>query len=167
MEEVLREYVRGISVGARRGKLSIKMFNPSEHDFYSGDVLVLLDGVPLSDANKIFTYDPLKIRELDVIQSRYVLGEAVFNGVASFSTYDGIFDGFSLDPALVAIDYDGLQLQREFYSPSYSTDEQLEKRIPDFRTTLLWAPDIHTDNEGKAMLQFYTSDRRGKVYGCS
>jgi hypothetical protein len=162
MEEVLREYVQEINVGVKNGKLILKMFNPSLHDFYDGNVLILLDGVPLSDANKIFFYDPLKVKSLAIVQSQYVVGPSVFNGIASFSTYDGVFNGFSLDPRLVAIDYDGLQLQREFYSPVYETKEQSEKRIPDFRNTLLWSPDITTDQEGKAMIQFYTSDRPGK-----
>jgi hypothetical protein len=162
MEEVLREYVKEINVGVKNGKLRFKMFSPALHDFYDNDVLIMLDGVPLPNANKIFTYDPLKIKRLDIIQSRYVLGPSIFNGIASFSTNEGVFDGFSLDPGLVAIDYDGLQLQREFYSPAYATKEQLEKRIPDFRNTLYWSPDISTDKEGKAMIRFYTSDRPGK-----
>jgi hypothetical protein len=162
MEEVLREYVQEINVGVRNGKLILKMFAPSLNGFYDGDMLVLLDGVPLSEPNKIFTYDPLKVKRLDVIQNRYVLGPFIFNGIASFSTYGGVFDGFSLDPRLVAIDYEGLQLQREFYSPVYETKEQSEKRIPDFRNTLLWSPDITTDQDGKTLIQFYTSDRTGK-----
>jgi len=138
------------------------MFNPSLHDFYDGNVLVLLDGVPLLDNNKIFLYDPQKIKRLDIFQNRYVLGRSIFNGIASFSTYEGVFDGFSLDPRLVAIDYDGLQLQREFYSPVYETKELFENRIPDFRNTLLWSPDITTDQDGEAKIQFYTSDSPGK-----
>src|SRR5882724_520553 len=53
MEEVLREYIREINVGVKNGKLTFKMFSPLLHDSYDGDVLILLDGVPLSDANKI------------------------------------------------------------------------------------------------------------------
>ena len=162
MEEVLREYVREINVGVRNGKLVIKMFSPLLHDFYDGHVLVLLDGVPLSDPNKILTYDPLKVKRLDIIQSQYILGSSIFNGIASFSTYEGVFDKFEFDPRLIAIDYDGLQLQREFYSPVYETKQQLEKRIPDFRSTLLWSPDITTGADGKAIIPFYTSDRSGK-----
>lgn len=162
MEEVLREYIKEINVGGKSEKLIFKMFSPSLHDFYDGNVLVLLDGVPLLDNNKIFLYDPQKIKRLDIIQSRYVLGRSIFNGIASFSTYEGVFDGFSLDPRLVAIDYDGLQLQREFYSPVYETKELFENRIPDFRNTLLWSPDITTDQDGEAKIQFYTSDSPGK-----
>lgn len=162
MEEVLREYVREIGVGARNGKLIFRIFNPIAHDFYDGNELVLLDGVPVTDMDKIFAYDPLKIRRIDVLRDRYVVGKTTFNGVASFSTYEGMFDGFELNPRLIAIDYSGLQLQREFYSPVYETREQLEKRIPDFRNTLFWSPAVATGKDGTATVQFYTSDLTGK-----
>ena len=162
MEEVLREYVAQINVGVRNGNLFLKMFNTYARDFYRGRLFVLLDGVALSDPDKILTYNPLKVKRLDVISNQYIMGPCTFNGVASFTTYDGNFDGFELDPKLVAVDYNGLQLHREFYSPVYETKEQLEKRIPDFRNTLLWSPDVNTDAEGKAILQFYSSDRAGK-----
>ncbi|HJS55748.1 MAG TPA: hypothetical protein VJ765_14435, partial [Chitinophagaceae bacterium] len=124
--------------------------------------LVLLDGVALTDPDKIFSYDPLKVKKLDVIRDRYVSGKSIFKGIASFTTYEGVFDGFDLDPKLMAIDYNGLQLQREFYSPVYKTKEQIESRIPDLRNTLIWSPDINIDREGKALIQLYTSDRKGK-----
>jgi hypothetical protein len=162
IEEVLREYVLEIGVMLRNGKPTLRIFNPEAHDFYRNYELVLLDGVMLRDFNKIFSYDPLKVKKLDIIQTRYILGQSVFNGIASFSTYEGRFDGFELDPKIVAIDYAGLQLQREFYSPVYETKEQIESRVPDFRTTLYWAPDITTGTDGKAKLQFYSSDRSGK-----
>lgn len=162
MEEVLREYVREIGVGLRNEKLIFKIFDPMAHDFYTNNSLVLLDGVPLSDPNKIFSYDPLKVRKLDVIRSRYVIGHLSYNGIASFVTYGGVFDGYDLDPKLVAVDYSGLQLQREFYSPRYETAAQIQSRLPDFRTTLLWAPDIVTDKDGMATINFYCSDLHGK-----
>jgi hypothetical protein len=161
MEEVLREYVREVGVGIRGSKLIFKLFNPIAHDFYEGNSLVLLNGVPLPDPDKIFSYDPLKVKKIDVIRSRYVLGPSSFNGVTSFNTYDNSFAAFELEPRLVAIDYNGLQLEREFYSPDYSTREMTEKRIPDFRNTLYWAPSVHTGN-GKAGIHFYSSDLPGK-----
>jgi hypothetical protein len=162
MEEVLREYVTQVNVGVKNGNLAAKMFNRFTNDFYNGKLFFLLDGVPITDPNKIFTYDPLKVRKLDVISNQYIIGPSVFNGVASFITYEGSFNAFELDPKLVAIDYNGLQLHREFYSPVYETKEQLEKRLPDFRNTLFWSPDITINKEGKATLQFYSSDRTGK-----
>lgn len=162
MEEVLREYVFEIGVTMKSGKLNLKIFNPEANDFHTNYELVLLDGVPLLHFNRIFSYDPLKVRKLDVIVSRYILGESLFNGVASFSTNNGVFDGFELDPTLVAVDYAGIQLQRKFYSPVYDLPQKAESKIPDFRTTLLWNPDIRVNNGAKPTLEFYSSDCSGK-----
>jgi hypothetical protein len=56
----------------------------------------------------------------------------------------------------------GLQLQREFYSPVYETDAERQRRIPDFRNTLYWTPDVLPGKDGQAAVQFYTSDIKGK-----
>lgn len=162
MEEVLREYVREVGVGLRNNRLIFKLFNPIAHDFYEGTSLVLMNGVPLPDPDKIFNYDPLKVRRIEVIRNRYVLGPSSFNGITSFYTYDNSFAAFELEPRLLAIDYNGLQLEREFYSPDYSTKDMIEKRIPDFRNTLYWTPSVHTGENGKADIHFYSSDLPGK-----
>jgi uncharacterized protein YfaS (alpha-2-macroglobulin family) len=33
-----------------------------------------------------------------------------------------------------------------------------KSRIPDFRNTLYWNPSVKTDSEGKALVEFWTSD---------
>jgi len=70
--------------------------------------------------------------------------------------------GYEIDPKAVVLDYEGMQLQREFYSPVYDTPEQQKSRLPDFRNVLYWSPDVNTDVSGKATLSFFTSDRTGK-----
>jgi uncharacterized protein YfaS (alpha-2-macroglobulin family) len=60
------------------------------------------------------------------------------------------------------IDYEGLQLQREFFSPVYETQNQVTTRLPDFRNLLYWAPVIKTSSSGKQEINFYTSDLAGK-----
>jgi uncharacterized protein YfaS (alpha-2-macroglobulin family) len=62
----------------------------------------------------------------------------------------------------VILGYDGLQYQREFYSPVYENQEQMSSRMPDFRSVLYWSPNIHTDSQGKAQIDFFTSDMKGK-----
>lgn len=170
MEEVLREYVQPINVQLRDGKLYMtmydelyaKMYADVNQAIYRDNILVLLDGVPLMNYNRIFSYDPLKVKKLDVVPRRFVMGGISFNGIASFETYVGKFDGFEMTPGLIAIDYEGLQLQREFYSPSYESLNQKEKRIPDFRTTLYWTADVREEMTGNSHLKFFTSDLQGK-----
>jgi hypothetical protein len=70
-----------------------------------------------------------------------------------------------MDPHAVVLDYEGMQLQREFYSPVYDTDAAAKSRVPDFRSLLYWSPDVSTDLAGKSQLSFYTSDQTGKYIG--
>ena len=51
---------------------------------------------------------------------------------------------------------DGYQEHKEFYQPKY--DKKENDSIADYRNTLLWAPEVITDSNGKATLEFYTSD---------
>lgn len=160
MEEVLREYVTPVSVLLTRGKLVLRVVDESRKIVYQENILAMIDGVPLRDFNKIFSYDPLKIKKIDVVPRRYLYGPATFAGIISAETYEGKFDAFELDPSLIAIDYEGLQMQREFYSPDYSVVDP-QRRIPDFRSTLYWTPSINASKDGKSNIHFYTSDRKG------
>ncbi len=162
MEEVLREYVMPVNVALRNGKLYMSVYDETTQSLFTDQILVLLDGVLLKNYQKIFSYDPLKVKRLDVVPRRYQLGGLNFKGIVSFETYQGKFDGFELFPDLITVDYEGLQLQREFYSPVYETSAEREKRTPDLRSTLYWTTDVMVDKSGKSSLQFYTSDQRGK-----
>jgi hypothetical protein len=162
MEEVLREYVTSIAVAKHQGKFVIHTYNG---DQLLGDPLILLDGIPVFDADKLFKWDPLRIKKLDMISQNYVYGPAVFNGIMNFTTYKGDGSNIEIDPHAVVLDYEGLQQQRKFYSPVYDTEEQINSTIPDFRTALYWNPTVNTGSDGKAGLTFYTSDKAGQYIG--
>ncbi|MFL5738941.1 MAG: hypothetical protein ACJ75B_01885 [Flavisolibacter sp.] len=162
MEEVLREYVREISVFTRNGKMKIKILNVEKKEFFEDNMLVMLDGIPLSDPDKILQLDPLKIRKVELIPRAYIYGPSIFTGLASFTSYKNNFDAVELDPSLIRIDYEGIQMNRIFYAPVYETTQQKTNRKPDFRNTLFWSPDVRTDAKGLTRLQFYTSDQKGK-----
>ncbi|MDB5136141.1 MAG: hypothetical protein JWP37_2744 [Mucilaginibacter sp.] len=163
MEEVLREYIREVYVVRQQKKYHIKMI--SEKGFLEGDPLVMLDGIPIFDIDKVIALDPLKIKKLDVMRSRYFWGPADAEGVMSYTTYKGDLGGVELDPHAVVLDYEGLQLQRVFYSPVYDTASQVASRLPDFRNLLFWAPTINTTIQGKNQVSFYTSDMEGQYIG--
>ncbi len=56
----------------------------------------------------------------------------------------------------------GYYEKREFYQPDY--DKQ-PNSLPDYRNTLLWAPDVVTDKNGQATLEFYCSDINSSFQG--
>ena len=162
MEEILREYVAPVAVRRRGTKFQLPVFDELRRQFFATTPLILLDGVPVFDVDKFMQYDPLKMRKMDVMSQTYFLGNMLFQGVVNCTTYNGDLNGYELDPHATVIDYEGLQLQRDFYSPVYETQLQADSRLPDFRNLLYWSPEVRTDEKGKQDVSFYTSDLPGK-----
>jgi hypothetical protein len=161
MEEVIQEFVDNVHVRRQSGKAYFRVKNALFNLFFDDDPLLLIDGVPVFNGDKMVATDPLKIERIDVVSHRYFLGPVVDDGIVSFKSYDGGLAGYELDPNAVAIQYNGLSRQREFYSPVYETDAEQQSTIPDFRDQLLWSPEITTDAAGKKQLTLYTSDLTG------
>ncbi|MGA0557034.1 hypothetical protein ACO2Q8_10310 [Larkinella sp. VNQ87] len=162
MEEVFREYVPGVMARKRRDGYHISLFDLPHKQFMESDPLALLDGVPIFDMNKVMAIDPRKVQKLDVMTRHYILGPLVFDGIISFTTYKGDLAGYRPDAKALLADYEGLQLPREFYAPRYETAQQANSRMPDLRTLLYWNPSLKTDAQGRAQLDFYTSDQAGR-----
>lgn len=168
MEEVLREYVGMMNVQYARSKYSLLLIDnfyvPSpdmvlDRTVFQTDPLILVDGVPVFTPNKLMTFDPLKMRKLEMYNKRFFYGSSFFSGVMNFTTYKGDLAGYELDSRALVMDYEGLQLEREFYSPVYDVTDA--PNTPDHRTLLYWSHDIVPDAKGERHVQFYTSDKKG------
>ncbi len=162
MEEVMREFVEDVRVRKEGEKFNFKVRNRLFNTYFEEDPLILLDGIPISDASKIIALDPQKIKRIEVVMYNYYTGSSVFAGIVNVKSYSGEIGATQIDPNSLVIEYDGLQQQREFYSPQYGSKETEESHIPDFRNVLYWAPQITTGSEGKSQLSFYSSDLKGK-----
>ncbi|HYE56633.1 MAG TPA: hypothetical protein VD996_17415, partial [Chitinophagaceae bacterium] len=161
MEEVMREYVSEVRVRKERAGFHYEVMNIPAKLFFNEAPLVLLDGVPVFNVDKIIAFDPLKVKQIDVIGRKYFWGNLVTNGIVSYSTYEGDLAGFELDPAAVVMEFQGLQLQREFYQPDYTTPNKKASRVPDVRNVLYWKGDLDAGASGRLKAGFYTSDLPG------
>ncbi|MEO6454628.1 MAG: hypothetical protein ABIN97_11165, partial [Ginsengibacter sp.] len=162
LEEVLREYVILADVRKREGRFHFELFNLAEKQLFKKDPLVLLDGVPVLDLDKFMLLDPLKLNKLEVLNRKYFLGSSVFDGVLNWVSYKHDMADYDPGPHAAIIDYDGLQLEREFYTPVYSNENQQQSHLPDFRNVLLWSPNIKIATGESHTINFYTSDVPGK-----
>lgn len=162
MEEVMREYVPGVLVRKRRDGFHFITYNHTRQANFQADPLVLLDGLPVFDTNKIMAFDPLKVRQLDVLTARYFQGPLAYDGVVSYTTYRGDLGGFGLNPRALAEEYEGVQGQREFYAPRYDTETQQRSRLPDLRNLLYWNPNLRLAPAQPQTLNFFTSDQAGR-----
>ncbi|MFT4031811.1 MAG: hypothetical protein QM669_05285 [Siphonobacter sp.] len=154
LEEVMREYVPEVMVRRHQEKFHFMVLDRAGNRLLPADPLVLIDGVPI-DINKVLAIDPLKIRQLDIVGARYFLGAIPFNGIVSYKTYKADMGGYQ--PEGLAMTYEGIQDQREFYAPRYDSKPEKETRTADFRSLLYWKPNLMSNQQ----LTFYTSDLEG------
>jgi len=171
MEEVMREYVYEVNVRKSGTKFrfmtvnvpGFKLRDIQQSEFvFENNPLVLLDGVPVFNIDKIMEYDPLKVQKLEVVAEKYHYGQMTAEGILSYTTYKGNLEGYTLDSHDLVLDYEGLQQQRIFYSPEYATENERLIRMPDFRDLLFWTPSLNTGLVGKTELSFYTGDIPGR-----
>jgi hypothetical protein len=161
MEEVMREYVPGVTVRKRKDGFHFMNVDTPNKLFFREDPLVLIDGMPVFNIDEIMAFDPRKINTLDVMLRRYYLGPSSFAGVVSYKTYTNDLAGFKPHPKSLITNYAGLQLEQEFFSPRYDV-QQRNSPMPDTRNLLYWSPALQTNDQGKSNLEFYTSDITGK-----
>ena len=162
MEEVMREYVNEIRLRQNGNRYHFATWNSRYKSFRNDEPLVLMDGVPVFNASKIISFDPLKVKKIEIVTQNNYTGALISNAILSYSTYNGDLAGFPLDAGAFVLEYDGLQNQKEFYMPRYQNKEQKASRLPDMRNVLYWAPNITTDKSGNAHASFYTSDLKGR-----
>jgi hypothetical protein len=161
MEEVLREYVREVNVIVRNGKLRMRLFDQDYREPREDDLLVLWDGLLLHEPNEVFEFDPLKIKKLEVIPRGFAMANRYFNGVLHFTSYNSDLPGLPAE-RILGEEYEGPQFKRAFFSPTYDQPKSKESRLPDFRQTLYWNPDVLVRKNEEQVIKFYSGDLKGK-----
>lgn len=158
IREVVKEIIPNVYTLKQNGKLELKLINKLQSLPFENKPLVLVDGVPMYDFEKVLVINSKEIERADVVNKRYFFSEYVFDGILSFVTKIGNLSAMEFDNTIFRQVYEGCHIKEEFYSPEYSTDSLKSGRIPDYRNTLYWGPGKHTDKEGTTYVEFYTSD---------
>jgi len=158
IREVVKEIIPNVYTLKQSGKLELKLINKLQSLPFENKPLVLVDGIPMYDFEKVLLINSKEIERADVINKRYFFSEYVFDGILSFVTKKGNLSAMEFDNTIFRQVYEGCQSAEDFYSPEYSADSLKSSRIPDYRNTLYWSPRKHTDKEGNSLVEFYTSD---------
>ena len=159
MRNVFVEIVPSVYVKKRDGNYR---FEISLDKLYTlpGDPLILLDNVPVFDANKIMELHPSQIEEIRVIPHTYILGETDLFGIIMISTKSDHFMDIKFPRGSTFIQYQGFAPDTHYSKKEYTDSKQQVSRAPDFRTTLYWNPELKIQERQKSF-SFYSSDRRG------
>ncbi len=162
MEEILSEYVPAVNIRLRKGKYYTRVIETGVHtQLFTEDPLLLMDGIPVFDTDRIIHFDPLKVQRADVVNRMYYLGALTFPGIVSYSTYTHDLAGFEVDPRALILAYDGALGNRDFYAPRYDRNLKNSHRMPDLRNLMHWSPSVRIAPGKETVLDFYTSDQPG------
>jgi hypothetical protein len=164
MEEIMREYIKGVLLRKKNNEFQFWVIDKVRDNVFRENPLSLLDGVPVFDTQKIMDINPLTVKKIEVLTRKYFLGPLEFPGIISMSTYTGDLGGFTPDLRSISLDYEGLQYQREFFSPQYANPALRASKMPDERYQLHWDPRIKLIPGDLTLVDFYTSDVEGNFY---
>ena len=122
--------------------------------------LILIENIEMQPIDLI-DYSPKQVEEIEVLfraSETAIFGPRGNNGVILIYLKEG--SNFAREKRFnIKITTPlGYQVTKEFYSPTYSTKESIENRVSDLRSTVYWNPHVVTGEDGKANVDFYTSD---------
>jgi hypothetical protein len=158
VREVVKEIIPNVYTLKLNGKYDFKLINKFRGQPFENKPLVLVDGVPIYDFEKVLGINSKEIEKADVINTRYFYSENIFDGIVSFISRRGNLSVLEFDNSIFRQVYEACQVNTGFNAPDYSTDLLKNSHIPDFRNTLFWKPDLITSKNGKTEIEFFTSD---------
>jgi hypothetical protein len=158
VKEIVAELMPGVITTRNNGRINFRLTKPYQTRPFENGPLVLVDGVPVYDLEKVVGINANDIEQVDVLIDRYYTSGIVIDGILHFISKKGNLSAYDLDRSVFRMEYDLLKKKDELYSPVYLLDSLKKDHLPDFRNTLYWNPDLHTDATGKASAEFYSSD---------
>ena len=89
IKEVLLEYVSCVSNRKIGGESRLLVRKGEEPFNTSLPTLVLIDGMPVNDVERLVNYDARRIHYINIYGDKYTFGNGVYNGILSFVTRSG------------------------------------------------------------------------------
>lgn len=123
---------------------------------------VMMDGMNMG-SDFLDNINPVDVETIEVLKSignTAIYGMNGGGGVLVITTkrgggnYSNVFT-----PGITTYSPKGFYIPREFYAPKY--DAAVPDRKPDLRSTVYWAPQVPTNEQGKSSFNFFNTDEPG------
>ncbi|RLD28862.1 MAG: hypothetical protein DRI73_11295 [Bacteroidetes bacterium] len=161
VREVIKEIVPHVTARKKDGKILFHITNDIIGQHFENDPFVIVDGIPFNDVEQILNMRSADLERIDVLNLKYFIDGQIFDGIISFVTKKGNLEILDFDYSIFRQAYTGYNKKVKFNSPNYRIDSLKNSRIPDFRNTLYWNPDLHMQKDGTLSFEFFTSDEPG------
>ena len=165
MKEFIFELIVGIITSKENKKEVISILDADNNNKIGPHPLMMVDGIPVTDASIILALNPEKVKTVRVVRSRYFYKKQIFDGILDILTYDGDARIINLPEDTFRYGFTHPGERNLLTEPAY--DQKDDGQVPVYRNLLYWNSEIQTDTEGKAEVTFYSPDNNGKfTIGC-
>ncbi len=106
IREVLLEDV--LCVGHRKvnGRQELFVIRDQAPSANSWPTLVLVDGMPVVDAERLLNYDARRVHYINIYGGQYTFGNGMYNGILSFVTRSGRLTNYPTEPNMQYLVYE-------------------------------------------------------------
>jgi hypothetical protein len=159
LPEFFYEVVNEVWVKGKFGDERIEVTHTDQELFEDLPPLLLVDGVPVFDQSVFLKINNKLIASTEIVTDPFWLNPSQYKGIIQLTSFEGDARCFKLPENAIRRSFLTFLPEREFSRADYTATA--DEHLPDFLNTLYWNPSITTDAEGKAVIQFYTSDATG------
>lgn len=149
------------------------------NDPMKGSPLIIIDGLPITDQNRLFQLKPRNIKRIQTVNTEVFINFLYFDGILEVETIEdnyyndhnsnhGVYKVEGFTKELSSIENDGLM---------QSEDSKSLGKVPDFRSLMYWNPSLKlkageiknlkftsSDDIGDFLLEIQGIDNHGKIY---
>ena len=158
LEEYFHEFVGTVKIKYKKKKPYMNVFNPDLMQVMKHSPLLMFDGLILSDASVILNKDSKGIDKIEVVPYEYYYGSSHLYGIINVISKTQKCEINELP-----------KNTERYYLPLFTKGiEFMNQRMPqkgyrpDFRTDLLWEPNINLTKDKSFELEFTSSDVKGE-----
>ena len=124
--------------------------------YRSENVLVMMDGVVLSNLDPLMDFDALLLEDIDVYAQSFACGRLVYHGLVNFITKKNYVTALHFPANVRVLDYQGVA-----YPVAYSGAVPAGNG-PDLRQLLYWNPVLKLDANSDYRLEFHAPGYAGR-----
>lgn len=106
VREVLIEYVNCVSKRKTDDVTKLYVRSGKHHFNHSWPAMVLIDGMPVIDIERLLNYDARRIHYINIYGSQYTFGNGIYNGILSFVTRSGRLTNYPTEPNVQYLVYE-------------------------------------------------------------
>lgn len=142
VREICVEFIPELQFAKKDGQWRVRMYTGdvvSSRQFLLDNILVLMDGVVLTDHGMLEDFDAMLLEDIDIYSQAVTIGEITFNGIVNFITKKNYVTALHFPENVRVVDFMGVS-----YPVAYPGSASAEEGSQ----LLYWNPALQVPQEG-------------------